>query len=459
MTTVTPTADQNRTGRIGFGVFFQGVNFGTIWNHESSGSQTDFESFRRVIQTAERGLFSAFFLGEGLRLREHRGALHELDIVGRPDAQVQLAALAAVTSHIGLVATQNTTYNDAATLAHRLATLDVLSGGRAAWNIVTTDNAWTGENFRRGGYLDHADRYTHAEFVVRAAKAIWDASDDAGFATVTAGDHYGRIEARSRVPRSAQEHPVLFQAGDSAEGRDFAVRQADVIFSAHPEFEKAGEFAADIRGRLAAVGRPLDDVKIYPGAEFIVAATDAEAVEKEAWIRQDQVSPQTALAFLEQVWGTDLSAYDADGPLPDIDPVVDELGGTRGALFQGRQAIGIANDWRGLADAHNLSIRQLVIRLSSKRRFVGGASSLADRLAKYASAGVVDGFNISPYLIPTGLDDVVNLLVPELQDRGVYATEYAGTTLRENLGLRAPLTRRLGVAGHGEFGERELRSA
>lgn len=252
---------------------------------------------------------------------------------------------------------------------------------------------------------------------------------------------------------------MLFQAGDSAEGRDFAVRQADVIFSAHPEFEKAGEFAADIRGRLAAVGRPLDDVKIYPGAEFIVAATDAEAVEKEAWIRQDQVSPQTALAFLEQVWGTDLSRYDADGPLPDIDPVVDELGGTRGALFQGRQAIGIANDWRGLADAHNLSIRQLVIRLSSKRSFVGGASSLADRLAKYASAGVVDGFNISPYLIPTGLDDVVNLLVPELQDRGVYATEYAGTTLRENLGLRAPLTRRLGVTEHGEFGERELRSA
>jgi alkanesulfonate monooxygenase SsuD/methylene tetrahydromethanopterin reductase-like flavin-dependent oxidoreductase (luciferase family) len=459
MSTSGPSDQYRHSGKIGFGVFFQGVNFGTIWNHETSGSQTDFESFRRVIQTAERGLFSAFFLGEGLRLREHRGELHELDIVGRPDAQVQLAALAAVTTHIGLVATQNTTYNDAATLAHRLASLDVLSGGRAAWNIVTTDNAWTGENFRRGGYLEHADRYSHAEFVVRTAKAIWDASDQTGFGTVSAGDQYGEITAQSRVPRSRQEHPVLFQAGDSAEGRDFAVRQADVIFSAHPEFDKAGEFAADIRTRLAAIGRPVDDVKIYPGAEFIVAATDAEAREKEAWIRQHQVSPQTALAFLEQVWGTDLSDYDADGPLPAIDPVVEELGGTRGALFQGRRAIGIANDWRAIAEAGNLSIRQLVIQISSKRSFVGGASSLADRLAKYASAGVVDGFNISPYLIPTGLDDVVNLLVPELQERGVYNTEYAGTTLRENLGLRAPLTRRGKLDIAGEHGERELRSA
>jgi len=450
------TTSHTPAGTIGFGVFFQGVNFGTVWSHEDSGSQTDFESFRRLIQTAERGLFSAFFLGEGLRLREHRGELHELDIVGRPDAQTQLAALAAVTTHIGLVATQNTTYNDVSSLAHRLASLDLLSGGRAAWNIVTTDNAWTGENFRRGGYLDHADRYSHAEFVVRTAKAIWDASEDGRFSSVTAADEYGEVTVRSRVPRSPQQHPVLFQAGDSSEGRDFAVRQADVIFSAHPEFDKAGEFAADIRARLAAVGRPQDDVKIYPGAEIIVAATDAEARDKEVWIREHQVSPQTALAYLEQIWGTDLSSYDADGPLPDIDPVVEELGGTRGAQFQGRQALTIAQGWRSLAEEKALSIRQLVVHLSSKRSFVGGVESLADRFAKYAHAGVVDGFNISPYLIPSGLDDIVNLLIPALQERGVYATEYAGTTLRENLGLRDPLTRRDGHTGREGRG---LRSA
>ena len=136
--------------QVHFGVFFQGVNHTTIWSDPESGSQTDFATFERVIRTAERGLFDAFFLGEGLRLRESRGALHDLDVVGRPDAITQLAALAAITTHIGLVATQNTTYNDPADLARRLQSLDVLSGGRAAWNVVTTDNAWTGANFRRG---------------------------------------------------------------------------------------------------------------------------------------------------------------------------------------------------------------------------------------------------------------------------------------------------------------------
>ena len=150
------------TGQLAFGVFFQGVNSSTIWRLPSSGDQVAWESFETLIRTAERGKFAAFFLGEGLRLREHRGVPFELDVAGRPDAQTLLAALAAVTKDIGLVATQNTTYNDPVDLARRLQTLDLLSAGRAGWNIVTTDNAWTGENFRRGGYLDHADRYTHA---------------------------------------------------------------------------------------------------------------------------------------------------------------------------------------------------------------------------------------------------------------------------------------------------------
>lgn len=168
----TPT--RRPDAHVHFGVFFQGVNHHTVWSDAESGSQIDPASFERVIRTAERGLFDAFFLGEGLRLRESHGHLHDLDVVGRPDALTELAALAAITSRIGLVATQNATYNDPADLARRLGSLDVLSAGRAAWNIVTTDNAWTGENFRRGGYLDHADRYVRAEEFVRAAQAIWD---------------------------------------------------------------------------------------------------------------------------------------------------------------------------------------------------------------------------------------------------------------------------------------------
>ncbi|GAA1443169.1 NtaA/DmoA family FMN-dependent monooxygenase [Leifsonia poae] len=436
-----------------FGVFFQGVNFSTIWSDPASGSQIDFESFRRLAQTAERGLFSAFFLGEGLRLREHLGRLHELDVAGRPDAQTQLAALAAVTSRIGLVATQNTTYNDPVDLAHRLASLDLLSGGRAAWNIVTTDNAWTGENFRRGGYLDHADRYRHAESVVNIAKAVWGAFDDDAVATAAtapswstpnpsaevdgATGHYA-VRALSRLPRSPQGHPVLFQAGDSPEGRDFAARTADVIFSAHAGFDDAKTFAADIRARTLKAGRPADDLKIFPGQEFILADSDAEAAEKARWVREQQVSPQTALAFIENVWGTDLSAYDPDGPLPTVDPVQDTTGETRGAGFRGAQALATAEKWRALSEAEGLSIRQLVIRLSSGRGFVGSVASVADELERFADEHVVDGFNITPWLVPGGLDDIVDKLVPELQERGVYPTEYAGYTLRENLGLRVP---------------------
>lgn len=444
-------------GQIQFGVFFQGVNFSTVWNAPESGSQIDFESFRRVIQTAERGLFSAFFLGEGLRLREHLGALHELDVAGRPDVQVQLAALAAVTRNIGLVATQNTTFNDPADLAHRLASLDLLSGGRAAWNIVTTDNAWTGANFRRGGYLDHADRYSHAAFVVETAKRIWGSyADDAISASATSAswsdapppalvegtDGYFPVSAASRLPRSRQQHPVLFQAGDSPEGRDFAAKHADVIFSAHSEYEDATLFAADVRRRVVAAGRPEDDLKIFPGVEIILGDSAADAADKARWVREGQVSPQTAIAFLEQIWGRDLSGYDADGPLPDIAPVQEETNETRGTAFRAKRPSEVIAGWRGIAEDKNLSIRQLVIHLSSQRGYVGSVSEIADRFARFAHHHVVDGFNITPFLVPSGLDDIVNKLVPALQERGVYPTEYAGTTLRENLGLRAPLTRR-----------------
>jgi FMN-dependent oxidoreductase (nitrilotriacetate monooxygenase family) len=430
------------SGQIQFGVFFQGVNSGTIWKSPESGSQTDFESFRRIAQTAERGLFAAFFLGEGLRLREHLGRPHELDVAGRPDAQTMLAALASVTSRIGLVATQNTTYNDPADLAHRLSTLDLLSGGRAAWNVVTTDNAWTGANFRRGGYLDHADRYRHAEAFVETAKRIWDAWDhDGGDARRVRhrGRHYS-VDVTPRLPRSAQYRPVLFQAGDSPEGRDFAARQADVIFSAHPKFDDALVFRKDIVARSLKAGRGANEVQIMPASEFILGPTEAEALEKKEWVRGLQIGPQQAVAYLEQFWGRELSSYDPDGPLPEIDPVVDETSETRGSGFHGAKARELADQWRAEAKERGLSIRQFVTSRTARvdSTFTGSYSGVADRLAEYARAGAVDGFNISPWLIPTGLDDVVNHLVPELQERGVYPTEYRGTTLREHLGLSLP---------------------
>ena len=429
--------DFTPSGSLQFGVFFQGVNSGTVWKLPQSGSQTDFQSFRRVAQTAERGLFAAFFLGEGLRLREHLGRVHELDVAGRPDAQTMLAALAGVTSRIGLVATQNTTYNDPADLAGRLASLDALSGGRAAWNVVTTDNAWTGENFRRGGYLDHADRYRHAEAFVRFAKEFWAA--EPGRRVLHSGQHYS-IDTTARLPRSPQGRPVLFQAGDSPEGRDFAAREADVIFSAHPGFDDAVAFRRDLVERTLAAGRRPEELKIMPASEFVLAPTSAEAREKLVWLRELQIGPQQALAYLEQFWGRSLAEYDPDGPLPDIDPVVETTSETRGSGFHGAKARELAAAWRADAADQGLTILEFVRQRNARgaRSIVGSYTEVADLLAEYARVGAVDGFNISPWLIPSGLDEIVDRLVPELQERGVYPTEYAGTTLREHLGLPAP---------------------
>lgn len=439
--------------QVHFGVFFQGVNHTTVWSDPESGSQTDFASFERVARTAERGLFDAFFLGEGLRLRESRGRLHDLDVVGRPDAITQLAALAAITEHIGLVATQNTTYNDPVDLARRLASLDLLSGGRAAWNVVTTDNAWTGENFRRGGYLDHARRYDRAEQVLAVARRIWDAwpDGDGPVAHVAAHGDLLDVEIDPTTPRSPQGHPVIFQAGDSSQGRDFAARSADVIFSRHGSvLADALEFAADIRRRVVAAGRPEDDVKIFPGTAVVVGDTPAEAEEKARWVARQQVTPATALHVVGTIWAEDLSGYDPDGPLPAHDPVVAELGAEGGSSTTGARTHEIAARWRALAEAEHLSIRDLVVRVSGERGFVGTPSDVAGQLVRFVRTGAVDGFNISPWIVPSGLDDIVDRVVPVLQERGAYPTAYAGTTLREHLGLRAPLTRRAEGAGARE---------
>ena len=452
MTRTDPADVPRPNAQLHFGVFFQGVNHTTIWSDPTSGSQISPASYRHVAQTAERGLFDAFFLGEGLRLREVRGLVHDLDIAGRSDAITQLAALAADTRRIGLVSTSNITFNEPADLARRLAGLDILSEGRAGWNVVTTDNAWTGANFRRGGYLDHADRYRRAEEFLHAARAIWDGWPDDAVATSTDAPTWARpdaaaplnwsgehvtIEVRPTLPRSAQGHPAIFQAGDSAEGRDFAARNADVIFSAHgTDFDDALAFADDIRDRLRRWGRPDDDIRILPGTQIVIGATEDEAREKAEWVRRSQVTPRTALALAGLVWNLDLSAYDPDGPLPAEDPAPPDNSGAFGAA-RVADAQATVTRWREQSEANGWSLRETVIRLGQRGGgHVGTPAGLAEKFIRFARHGAIDGFNVSPYIVPHGLDDIVELLVPELQERGAYRTEYTGTTLREHLGLR-----------------------
>ncbi|MEV5716948.1 LLM class flavin-dependent oxidoreductase [Amycolatopsis mediterranei] len=421
------------TARLHLGVFYTGVGPQFLWDDPSNADHTEIETYVSVARTLERGLFDAFFLGEGLRVRENRGRVHALDVAGRPDAITQLSALAAATTHVGLVATQNTTYNYPADLARRLSSLDFLSGGRAGWNIVTTDNAWTGANFRRGGWLAHERRYERAAQFVEAALALW-----SGDTLVDRHTDLVNLRAAPTVPPSPQGRPVLFQAGDSPGGRELAAKYADVVFSANTAYDKALAYAEDLRARLARHGRPADAVRILPGATVVLGDTPADAAERAEDIRRRQITPQRALAFLEQYWGQDLSAYDPHGPLPDIEPADGELDPSRGTIpIEERTGkLERIQRWRELAKAKKLSIHQLVLEVQPRRHgFVGTPGQVADEWAHYVRTRAVDGFNISPHLVPAALDDIVDRLVPELQDRGVYRTEYEGTTLREHLEL------------------------
>ncbi|HWS93892.1 MAG TPA: NtaA/DmoA family FMN-dependent monooxygenase, partial [Mycobacterium sp.] len=420
------------------------------------GSQIEFDSFVHLARTAERGLFDFFFLAEGLRLREHRGRIYDLDVVGRPDTFTVLAALAGVTDRIGLTGTINTTFNEPFEVARQFATLDHLSGGRAGWNIVTSSDAFTGANFRRGGFLDHADRYSRAEEFLTVARQFWDSWEtDAVLADVEGGayvdpgrirsvEHRGRqfdVRGFATLPAGPQGHPVLLQAGDSADGRAFGARNTDALFTLHSSLEDGRRYYADVKGRAQSYGRDPNQLKVFPAATFVIGDTDSEAQDKARHIRYQQVSGATAIAMLEQVWGRDLSGYDPDGPLPDIEPTGDA------SITQGRvrhaDPVAVVRRYRERALAENspasgrypLSIRELVIAVTSRQQFVGTPKGIADEIDQYIQADACDGFILVPHLTPHGLDEFVDRVVPLLQERGAFRTEYAGETLRDHLGL------------------------
>jgi FMN-dependent oxidoreductase (nitrilotriacetate monooxygenase family) len=439
--------------QIHLAAHFPGVNNTTVWSDPAAGSHIEFSSFARLAQTAERAKFDFLFLAEGLRLREQNGLIYDLDVVGRPDTFTVLAALAAVTDRLGLAGTINSTFNEPYEVARQFATLDHLSAGRAAWNVVTSWDEFTGQNFRRGGFLPQDQRYLRAKEFLAATETLFDSwSGDEVVADQESGvflrdPDAGRFAVRSNqfdisgrfaVPRSPQGRPVIFQAGDSDEGREFAASTADAIFTRHGTLDAGRAFYADVKGRLARYGRTPDSLKILPAATYVLGDTDAEAHEKADVIRHQQVSGQTAIKFLEQLWNRDLSAYDPDGPLPAEDPLVDEgphIARGRASVRMHRDPLATARQWRELAEAKNLSIRELIIQVSGRQSFIGTPAAVATALDEFVQADASDGFILVPHITPGGLDEFADTVVPLLQERGVFRTEYEGTTLREHLGL------------------------
>jgi FMN-dependent oxidoreductase (nitrilotriacetate monooxygenase family) len=439
--------------QIILGHYLGGVNHQTVWSDPAAGSQIDFASFEHAARTAERGKFDFFFLAEGLALRERHGQIFDQDVIGRPDSLTVLAGLAEVTEHLGLIATLNTTFNEPYELARQLATLDHLSGGRAGWNVVTSSDAFTGQNFRRGGFLKREDRYVRAEEFVGAARRLWDSwADDDIVADPGSGQFLRRADAgafafhgqqfdisgRFTVPRSPQGHPVILQAGVSAEGREFAAGGGpDAIFSPYHTLAEAQPFYRDIQERAVRHGRPPGSVKILPGAAFVLGDTEADAAERHREIARTQITGRGAQILLETVWNRDLSGYDPDGPLPAVDPDPDGPLVIQGRARVHQNALDTVNSWRAIAEEHKYSLRELAIHVFGHVEFVGTPTQVADRLDAFVQNEGSDGFIIGSHLTPTGLDEFVDRVVPLLQERGALRTEYDGTTLRDNLGLPA----------------------
>ncbi|KPH97214.1 FMN-dependent oxidoreductase, nitrilotriacetate monooxygenase family [Actinobacteria bacterium OK074] len=441
--------------QIHLAAHFPGVNNTTVWSDPKAGSHIEFSSFTHFAQTAERAKFDFLFLAEGLRLREQDGKIYDLDVVGRPDTFTILAALAAVTEHLGLTGTINSTFNEPYEVARQFASLDHLSDGRSAWNVVTSWDAFTGENFRRGGFLPQSERYSRAKEFLATTHELLDSwhgdeiladkasgtflSDAKAGAFVHRGQHFD-IEGQFNVPRSPQGRPVIFQAGDSDEGREFAAADADAIFSRYSTLDEGRAFYTDVKNRLAKYGRGHDQLLILPAATFVLGDTDAEAEEIAHEVRRQQVSGATAIKHLEFVWNRDLSGYDPDGPLPDVDPDVGEshISKGRAQVRMYRDPLATAREWREQAAANNWSIRDLVIETGSRQAFVGSPATVAETINDFVQADASDGFILVPHITPGGLDSFADTVVPLLQERGVFREDYTGPTLRDHLGLAHP---------------------
>jgi FMN-dependent oxidoreductase (nitrilotriacetate monooxygenase family) len=426
------------------GAFMRPVSIHTAWwRHPDSAPEANFSLKHLVhcIQTLERGKFDAFFMADHLAvLNMPIKALKRSGTVTSFEPFTLLSALAMVTERIGLIATASTTYDAPYHIARRFASLDHISAGRAGWNIVTTSNPDAARNFGMTEHMDHAERYARAREFYDVVTGLWDSfAEDAFIRDKESGifwdpsrmhklDHEGKylsIAGPLNIARPVQGWPVIVQAGASDSGRQLAAEVAEMIFAAGGPVADARAYYADIKSRAAKAGRDPSLIKILPGALVTVAETDEAAREKRALL-DSLVHPDSGMAALSIALGTDARAFDLDAPLPDIPETNQSQSGRQRVLERARR--------------ENLTVRQLAMALGGYGglSFTGSAKTIADEMQHWLESDACDGFNIMFPTIPGGVEDFVRWVVPELQRRGIFRKEYAGTTLREHLGLPRP---------------------
>lgn len=409
--------------------------------HATAYAGVDIDHFIALTQLAEAAKFDLIFVEDAAAIRERNANIASQAARSTMFEPLSLlAGLAVNTSHIGLVATASTTYNEPYSLARTLASIDNLSGGRAGWNLVTSASELEAENFVSSGLRPHAQRYERAEEFVAAAMAVWDSVDIGAYVVDGAvyadpaklhpvhhqGNHF-TVKGLLDSPRSSQGRPLMVQAGASDAGKNLAARTADVVFTAAQTLQEAQDYYCDLKTRMVAFGRHPDELKILPGVLPIVGRTESEARAKYEAL-QELIPDEVGVALLASYLSIkDLSQYPLEGPLP-------EMPQTEG--IQSRQQLII-----DLGRRENLSIRQLARHFAGSRghwQLVGTPVQIADELEKRFRAKAADGFNVMAAFFPDGLQDFIDLVIPELRRRGLFREEYEGRTLRENLGIRIP---------------------
>ena len=415
----------HRPGRMSLGVFFKNTGHHiAAWRHPDAQMDAgiNLRHYIECAQMSERAGLDFLFFADSAAVRAT--PLAELSRSSQYTAYFEpttlLSALAGATSRIGLVATATTSYNEPFNIARRFASLDHLSAGRAAWNVVTSGNRTEAMNFGREEHYEHDVRYDRAMEFVEVVKGLWDSWDDDAFlydredgrffdpAKVHTLDHKGKwfnVRGPLNVPRSPQGHPVIFQAGHSDVGRELAAATAEGIFMGHIEPERAREHYDDIKTRMRRHGRAPDEVRMLPGATITCAKTDAEAKDKDDYLNS-LVHPEVGRAYLTSMTGMDLSDCSVDDPLPDRPMSLQRSANVAGII--------------AIARKDNLTIRQLYERLAGshgKLALVGSVTRIADTMQRWYDMGACDGFILQPSTMPGNLREVIELLVPELQDQ------------------------------------------